>query len=673
MSNEDKRFEEKIKRSTTLDFTIVQENEPANIGSTGAYFKLTYGPGDKCIKRKDLLHNKRYPNYGFNPCNSCNLNHCKCKDKRDKRDKREKEENEERNFKLNRDKKCKKKRTHIATYVQVTDIHIIDSANPARVAFLGVFIPEVTSLADSFRSYEPFTCQVAECMVRKINAVEQGPHLKQKIQCVISTGDDADSEAFNELQNYINLLDGNIVVPIATGKYVGVQDDQPAPGYQYYYHPDCPPPDEQPDLYKIGLGYPNFPGILDEAAKPFCATGVKFPWYTCNGNHDSTKLGNYSLGYFKILTLFDQIAIGKIPDDLGSKLIQLMSVSQAELFVKSLVAQDAQGVLDIINQSVLRNVPCSRKRRQFMVADFIAAHFNTTEKPGPVGHGFSQFNIDKSVTYYTFKISDKLTGIMLDSTNVSGNLESFDLAPNGSLGRRELAWFEEELRKRHSTYYNSQGELVCTDNKDELIAVFCHHTIDTMNNIFTSPTTFDSDPQKITGQEFVQVLYRYPNVLYLQNGHLHLNRITPYINPSGKTPGFWEINTASHIDYPQQSRIVEVADNNDGTLSIFCTIINHQSPADAHRGCFSTGSNKNCSCSSNSNLSSSEECNEKEKYSIEEMASISRELALNDPFINPLFGDSVYREGTVLDRNVELIIPNPLLRCKPEKCNKTEK
>ena len=34
-------------------------------------------------------------------------------------------------------------------------------------------------------------------------------------------------------------------------------------------------------------------------------------------------------------------------------------------------------------------------------------------------------------------------------------------------------------------------------------------------------------------------------------------------------------STASHIDWPQQSRVIEVADNADGTLSIFTTMIDH--------------------------------------------------------------------------------------------------
>jgi len=46
------------------------------------------------------------------------------------------------------------------------------------------------------------------------------------------------------------------------------------------------------------------------------------------------------------------------------------------------------------------------------------------------------------------------------------------------------------------------------------------------------------------------------------------------------------------------------------------------------------------------------------------MASISRELSYNDPFIVNKFDDAENRTGTPKDRNVELLIYNPLKRNK---------
>ena len=84
------------------------------------------------------------------------------------------------------------------------------------------------------------------------------------------------------------------------------------------------------------------------------------------------------------------------------------------------------------------------------------------------------------------------------------------------------------------------------------------------------------------GDEVTAYLLSQPRVVAWVNGHTHRNEITAHTRADG-SGGFWEINTAAHIDYPQQSRLVEVADNSDGTLSIFTTILDHAGPAD-YRG-----------------------------------------------------------------------------------------
>jgi metallophosphoesterase (TIGR03767 family) len=657
------------KKATTLDVTIVPECTPSFEGTQSNYFKLTYDKGQKYVRRKDLVRNTKYPSYKGDNCNKCNFRNCKCKN--NKNDK-----------KCNKCKeiKCKcEKLTPLVSFVQTSDIHVIDAGNASRTTFLGVFVESEPVLSDAFRPNESLTMQTSECMVRKINAVERGPHLDQKFSFVICTGDNSDSQTINELQNYINILDGGEIVPNpASDFYTGVQDNKPTVAYNYYYHPDSPPPGLKCDMYKTDLGYPEYPNILNTAAKPFCASGLKVPWYAVQGNHDAEKIGNYGLFPYTLFNLFDQIAIGEIPN-LGSKLIDFMSPVMAAQFALALQKQDAAAILDIINRSVLLDVPKSIKRRQFTTADFISAHFNTSKQP--IGHGFTQRNIDLNVAYYTFKISENITGISLDTCNPSGNLVDINLAPNGSIGKIQLAWLEEELRKRHSNYYNSQGELVCTKNKDELIILFGHHSLATLNNNFNSGNTYDNDPQRILGDQFLRIMHQYPNIILYVCGHEHRSRIFPHKDCTGRTQGLWEVISPSHVDYPQQSRIFEIAESGD-MLSIFTTMIDHTGPANVNRqkrSCCSTSlkcdSDTKTSCSSDSKSS---ECNSKtsecetseyekcrEAYTIEEMASINRELSFNDIFIVDKFDDAVQRTGTKFDRNTELLIFNPLKRCKP--------
>ncbi|MCW2844143.1 MAG: metallophosphoesterase, partial [Nocardioides sp.] len=90
--------------------------------------------------------------------------------------------------------------------------------------------------------------------------------------------------------------------------------------------------------------------------------------------------------------------------------------------------------------------------------------------------------------------------------------------------------------------------------------------------------------------------------------------------------GFWEINTASHIDWPQQARLLEVTDNKDGTVSIFATMLDHGSPL---------GFDGNLDDPS-------------------QLAGLSRLLAAND-----WQEQDNNRRGRLVDRNVELIVRAP--------------
>ncbi len=80
----------------------------------------------------------------------------------------------------------------------------------------------------------------------------------------------------------------------------------------------------------------------------------------------------------------------------------------------------------------------------------------------------------------------------------------------------------------------------------------------------------------------VALLHRFPHVIAWVAGHSHVNDVTPYPNPAGG--GFWMIRAAAEADWPQQSRLLELFDNRDGTLSIFGTILDHASPATAPAG-----------------------------------------------------------------------------------------
>ena len=70
---------------------------------------------------------------------------------------------------------------------------------------------------------------------------------------------------------------------------------------------------------------------------------------------------------------------------------------------------------------------------------------------------------------------------------------------------------------------------------------------------------------------------------------------------------WWELNTASEIDWPQQSRLIELMDNADGTLSIFGTLLDHSATYEVPAAGSATG------------------------FTVDQLGAISRTLSYNDP------------------------------------------
>ena len=66
-------------------------------------------------------------------------------------------------------------------------------------------------------------------------------------------------------------------------------------------------------------------------------------------------------------------------------------------------------------------------------------------------------------------------------------------------------------------------------------------------------------------------------------GHGHRNQNAVYPEPPGGGDefGYWELMLASTVDYPMQSRIIEVVDDDNGYLSVYCTNLGHNSTEDS--------------------------------------------------------------------------------------------
>jgi metallophosphoesterase (TIGR03767 family) len=328
------------------------------------------------------------------------------------------------------------------------------------------------------------------------------------------------------------------------------------------------------------------------------------PWFSVFGNHDGLVQGTVpSLGVIGAVAT-GPLKVTGLP--LGLDIAGLLD---------RLAAGDPTALEILLTVGPAKLVTADAKRRMLDIKQTVAEHFTTTGTP--VGHGYTQENLTKGTAYYSFD-QGAVHCISLDSVNRNG----YD---DGSITTAQLAWLTAELVAHSSRYLDTNGNWVSGGGNDQLIMIFSHHTIATMENVIGL--------DRVNGTTVRDLLLRFPNVVAWVNGHTHHNDVQPHARPSGAAVGggFWEINTASHVDWPQQSRIVEVVGNGDGTLSIFGTIIDHAAPT-----AWPTGPSTPL-----------------------ELAALSRELAANDPQRDAETATRDGKRGTLADRNVELLMKAP--------------
>src|SRR4051812_39421462 len=101
------------------------------------------------------------------------------------------------------------------SFVQLTDVHLVDAQSPARVEFLDRYA-DGSCPGDMFiaaqRPHETLTVQVLEAMVRRMRRIAVGPATGVPFRFVVSTGDNVDNEQLNELRWFIDTMDGGQLV-----------------------------------------------------------------------------------------------------------------------------------------------------------------------------------------------------------------------------------------------------------------------------------------------------------------------------------------------------------------------------------------------------------------------------------------------------------------------------
>ena len=592
------------------------------------------------------------------------------------------------------------RRRSLAYVSQLTDFQLADEESPARVEFVDPGPASAWRPQEGFTPFqiEATVRQINHFAAE--SPIPQGDGTRNAMDFALLTGDQADNQHLNETVWVRDLLEGNgplnfnsglsdpadYTSPASLGascaafvaqegdadaaaeegaRYTGVQDydDYPlgAPVTPLYYDPDEPLPPDWAD-------WPEYDGLMDRAQQiEIDPEGLDVPFYITNGNHDVLVQGNedankafedIATGCFKALGTTNDPTQEPAPPD-GPDPNYLLS----PLSVGMLIPPD----------------PASQLVSKPQIKDIYGA---TDEGPRDDDHGFAYVDPDEeeesggAASYYAWN-PEQTPGMRFISidTNSEGGQTAESFVPgqpstpgssNGNLDDPQFQWLKREL--------------VAAKARDQLVVLFGHHPVRSMNTQIRDEQAVpcsteddhghdqnpgcdhderpsDDDPdtagfgclhngtdaQNSTcpggdamHESFEELMGAFPNVVAYVPGHTHEHRLTPFVRPDGTT--WWEVNTSAVIDPPNQSRLIDLMDNRDGTLSIFNTVVDHAAPATAPPDCPDDPVEQpDCAAA----------------FDEPQLASIGRTLSYNDP------DNDHSGKGRLIDRNAELLLEDP--------------
>jgi 3',5'-cyclic AMP phosphodiesterase CpdA len=545
-------------------------------------------------------------------------------------------------------------RTSLVYFGQLSDFQLADEESPARLEIIDpLSTPLNLPFGAAWRPWEALEPQIDEAMIRQVNQfaaaspVADGSGGHSAMGFTIDTGDSADSQQLNETlwvrtlleggslspnsgvnkATYLHALCPNLLVPGAAeaARYTGVQDyqDYVEGPFPEFYDPNGP---KGPHA-----AWPKYPGLMDRAQQSFAASGLSVPSYVAFGNHDALVQGNAAANAaFELVATGCLKPIGPVPNPENAAGL-ISSLLDPTRLLSSLLTSPQNTIV----------VPGDPKR-QFVSKKQYKDVFKGGSQAD--GHGFdfidpAQETASKGAAgYYSWNPAPGMRFIALDTVAEAGTIvtPTGKSTSDGNIDDPQFKWLRAQLQAATAAeqlvviFSHHAPESLVADAPDEL-APLClladAHGHDLNPGCDLDPRS--SQPIHLEA-DAVNLLHEFPNAIAWVAGHSHDNLVNAFPSLSGPG-GFWSIRVAAEADWPQQSRLLEVFDNHDGTLSIFGTILDHvgQSVAPAPGTPASA-------------------------MDFNDLASAARTMSFND-----LQSGAPLGEGQAKDRNVELLLDDP--------------
>ena len=413
------------------------------------------------------------------------------------------------------------KKTKLLHFFTIADIHITDKESPSQLIYLQqLFYPSLGKAPWSFVTsiYSPVmlgTTHVLDAAVQTVNAL----HKKDPIDFGISLGDTCNSTQYNEVRWYIDVLDGKVITP-SSGAHLGADTID----YQ----------------------------------QPYKAAGLDktIPWYQTLGNHD-----HFWMGSFPVDDRLRKSCVSDTVIAMGDVLADPKNVSKPDYYMGVLDGSTPYG--DIAGAGPAGKIGSPPKvtadpdRRSLSRTEWMKEFFATSSNP--VGHGFDLVDAKNGFACYSFvpKSTLPLKVIVLDDTRREDD-GVLDIHGHGFLDQARYDWLKKEL--------------AAGDAASQLMIIAAHVPIGVQPN-GTFMEWWNNPQNAVTLPCLIEELQSHPNLLMWIAGHRHVNTVKAFVSADPTRPenGFWQVETSSLRDFPQQLRTFEIYLNKDYTISIVTT------------------------------------------------------------------------------------------------------
>ncbi len=416
--------------------------------------------------------------------------------------------------------------------VHISDTHICDAQSPARVEYLDRFADphhpistQLGSLVGTYRAHESLSTQVLESAIQSINRIQLAPVTKAKIDTVLITGDLTDNAQQNELAWVTALLTGGKVRPDSGSRGTWEGAGGSIFYSPFFWNPQGTPKGEVDDYPRSLYGFPVIPELLDSVREPFYASGLECNFLAVHGNHDALLQGT--------VVADERLRSAAVK---GEKIFELDDLESFAALMKVTEVGPAE-YPDPRKAKIIKVTP--DQSRDFVTPlTWNQNFYQINERNGLAGELLG------SPARYWRKDFDRVTVLALDTVNPNGGWQ-------GSIDEKQFDWLSCQLEELRSKY----------------VLITSHHPLQDIYNGFTFAE------RRVMGNEIENLLVKHPQVIAWLCGHTHRNRIT-YFGPDNMH-GFWQIETASLIDWPQEGRIVEIFTDQFEQIWITSTMFNH--------------------------------------------------------------------------------------------------